>query len=69
MDVSEVSDILSLRRRCERGGGGVRFMVEFAGKTWTKVNMMHTYTILQPLRKFTPSLSLGGVNAPYVRVR
>lgn len=30
---------------------------------------MQTYTILQPLRSLTPSLSLGGVNAPYIRVR
>lgn len=44
-------------------------MVDSAGKTWMKVKIMDTYTILQPLRSFTPSLSLGGVNAPYMRVR
>lgn len=44
--------------------GGSWSKVDSAQKIYMGVNMMHTYTILQPLRSFTPSLSLGGVNAP-----
>lgn len=41
-------------------------MVESAAKTYMRMKARRkTYTILQPLRTFTPSLSLGGANAPY----
>lgn len=36
----------------------------FRLQTCVKMKTMQTYTILQPLRSLTPSLILGGVNAP-----